>query len=117
MSDRSEKLKPEEKSLYRRVYLARVHEGASVESADRQAMQAVKIWHDRGAFGEPTETKHVSGDEAWSFITEWLCDSYDQSKLTPTGVASLMRSYGAGKLLLDELRDALDQSIVNGSRG
>lgn len=48
----SEKLKGNEKSLFRRVYLARIEAGASVEAAERQALHAVKRWDALGALND-----------------------------------------------------------------
>lgn len=48
----SEKLKENEKSLFRRVYLARIETGASVEAAEKQALHAVKRWDALGALND-----------------------------------------------------------------
>lgn len=43
---------PHERSVFRRVFLARVQGGAWVEAAEKQAMEAVKIWRRLGLFEE-----------------------------------------------------------------
>lgn len=112
MSDRFEKLKPEEKSLYRRVYLARVHEGASVESADRQAMQAVKIWHDRGAFGEIRETAEIGASDfgpAWEFLAQQLARA-GYSELNRR-IATAMVNFDEGSLDLDDFKRRVSEIV------
>lgn len=56
MSNEIQKLKPVERSLYRRVFMARIEGGQSPEAAHRHGLNAVKMWNEVGAFNEERET-------------------------------------------------------------
>lgn len=57
------KLRPEEVSLYRKTFLARVSNGATVEAADRAAIHACTLWERRGAFNEEPGDDGQNADE------------------------------------------------------
>ncbi len=58
-----QKLRPNEVSLFRRVFFARLEHGAPVEAAEKQALHACRIWERLGAFNEEPATGETDGAE------------------------------------------------------
>jgi hypothetical protein len=53
----TKKLRPNEVSLFRRVFFARLEHGAPVEAAEKQALHACRVWERLGAFNEETRSE------------------------------------------------------------
>ena len=105
------KLRPCEMSLYRKTFLARIENGASVEAAHKQALHACKLWENVGAFNDdrveteevvyPADTKFRDGFDA-------LCDYFaDEGALAKENVDSIAVAYRIGRLSLGEFRKKL----------
>jgi TPP-dependent trihydroxycyclohexane-1,2-dione (THcHDO) dehydratase len=61
-------LRPEQKKLWRRIYLQEKERGSSAEIAAREADAVVTHWEARGAFDEPL----VHDAAAWTIVAETL---------------------------------------------
>lgn len=109
VGQKTDKLRPREVSLFRRVFLSRVEHGASVEAAERQALHACKLWERHGAFGEDREKDENSGDEAkFRDGFDALADYHADPEAVPaTEVSVIAGLYRTGDLSLAEFRKKL----------
>lgn len=104
------RLRPCEVSLFRKVFLARVGNGATVEAAERQALHACKVWEQRGAFGEDFEgaAEQTANETRFRDGFDALCDYYADPVADSSGdVSAIAGSYRMGRLTLDEFRKKL----------
>lgn len=116
------KLRPEEVSLYRKTFLARVSNGATVEAADRAAIHACTLWERRGAFNDDTVEKDgekpvrspsaaTTWRDEWDSLAEWLIEKYQTSYLDAGQIGQLMRKTSTGNISIEEFKNALDRSL------
>lgn len=94
MSNEIQKLKPVERSLYRRVFMARIEGGQSPEAAHRHGLNAVKMWEGVGAFNEESapstseEKRLAAGFRAWA--ASWLDSNIEINESVPKLVESFL---------------------------
>jgi hypothetical protein len=86
----NETLKENEKSLFRRVYLARIAVGASIEAAEKQALHAVKRWNALGALNEDRTSEHEQEIERLRGEIE----VYENASSHLGELCAMLRNYG-----------------------
>lgn len=91
---KNEKLRPVEVSVYRRVFLSRIEHGASVEAADRQGLQACKIWEQRGAFNDDESPGSARGQDSAKYADAFCA----LAKLMGDDIHVAMREFIDGKI-------------------
>lgn len=108
----NEKLKPHEVSLFRRVFLARINEGATVESAEKQALHACKIWERLGAYSDgPSEEKAKPAGTNWEALWNVLASAMGKNEddaPSPKVLSERMVDLWLGDMSEDEFREWVD---------